>query len=501
MITKRISRWVDSRVHAAKFVRKALNHVFPDHWSFMLGEIALYSFMILVATGIYLVFFFHASSQKVIYHGSYQPLVGEKVSVAYQSVLHISMDVRAGLLIRQMHHWAALIFLWAILAHLARIYFTGAYRKPREMNWLIGLTLLVLALVNGFMGYSMLDDLLSGTGLRIGYGILLSVPVLGPWLTFLFMGGVIPNPEMIPRIYAMHIFVVPALIAALLALHLGMIWRQLHTNYPGPKRTDTTIVGSRLWPSYTAKSVGLLLLVTSVVAALGGLVQIDPVWLYGPYEPGAVMAGAQPDWYLGWVEGAMRLFPGINLRLGHWLVPELFFPAILLPSAVFVLLYMVPFIERFITGDKEEHNVLLLPYEQPVRTALGVGLVVFMFVLLTAGGDDIIAVATGWSVVELRTILRFAVLLVPPMAAVLAYLICIRMQSRKAAQTAALEIQAPPTQEEDPACVADTELLLPSRASGFLEESNVLMSSEASPESPADVGRPRALARQSLETE
>ncbi len=433
MITRRVSRWVDSRLHAAKFVRGALNHVFPDHWSFLLGEIALYSFVILVITGTYLALFFHASSTKLIYHGSYRALDGQKISAAYNSALHISLDVPAGLLVRQMHHWAALIFLWAILAHLARIFLTGAYRKPREMNWIIGLTLLLLALVNGFFGYSMMDDLLSGTGLRIGYGILLSVPVMGPWLTFLFMGGTIPNPEAIPRMYALHIFLVPALIAGLLALHLGMIWRQLHTNYPGPKRTNHTIVGSRLWPSYTAKSVGLLLLVFAVIAALGGFFQIDPVWIYGPYAPSAIMAGAQPDWYLGWIEGAMRLFPGVNLHLGHWLVPELFFPAVLMPSLVFGGLYLYPFVEKLFSRDEGDQNVLRLPYEQPFHTSVGAGLFMFMLVLLVGGGDDIIAVAIGMSVVELRTILRILVLAAPPVAAALTYLICVRIRKRKAA--------------------------------------------------------------------
>lgn len=433
MITRGISRWVDSRVHAAKFVKSALNHVFPDHWSFMLGEIALYSFMILVVTGTYLAMFFHASSQKVVYHGSYHALDGEKVSVAYRSLLHISFDVPGGLLVRQMHHWASLIFVCAILAHLARIYFTAAYRKPREINWLIGLTLLVLALVNGFFGYSMLDDLLSGTGLRVGYSILLSVPIAGPWLTYLFMGGTIPNPAAIPRMYALHIFLVPALIAGLLVLHLGMIWRQLHTNFPGPRRTNRTIVGSRLWPSYTAKSVGLLFLVFAIVAALGGFAQIDPVWIYGPYDPSAIMAGAQPDWYLGWIEGAMRLFPAINLHLGHWLVPEVFFPAVLMPSLVFGALYLFPFVEKLYSSDVGDQNVLRLPYEQPINTALGVGVLIFMLILLVGGGDDIIAVATGRSVVELRNILRVLILLVPPTAAVLAYLICARMMRSRAA--------------------------------------------------------------------
>lgn len=458
VIARKVSLAVDSRLRAAKFVRSALNHVFPDHWSFMLGEIALYSFMILVVTGTYLALFFHASSEKVIYHGSYHVLDGQKISVAYRSVLHISFDVPAGLLVRQMHHWAALIFLWSILAHMARIFLTAAYRKPRELNWMIGLTLLVLALVNGFLGYSMLDDLLSGSGLRIGYAILLSVPVIGPWLTFLFMGGTIPNSAILPRMFALHIFLVPAMIAALLGLHLFMIWRQLHTNYPGPKRTNQTIVGSRLWPAYTAKSIGLLSVVFGVVAALGGLAQIDPVWIYGPYDPAGAMAGAQPDWYLGWVEGAIRLFPGINLRIGHWLIPELFFPAVLMPSMLFAGLYSWPFVEKLFSTDKGDQNVLRLPYQQPFLTAGGVGLFVFLLILLIAGGDDFLALALGGSVVKVRTILRILVLLVPPCAAALTWLICARLQSRKAAEAAtastansadgAIEITGADTEEE-----------------------------------------------------
>jgi ubiquinol-cytochrome c reductase cytochrome b subunit len=442
-IARKASQAIDSRLKAAKFVRSALNHIFPDHWSFMLGEVALYSFMVLLVTGTYLALFFHASSEKVVYHGSYHPLDGQKISVAYRSVLHISFDVPAGLLVRQMHHWAALIFLWAILAHMARIFLTAAYRKPREMNWMIGLTLLVLALVNGFLGYSMLDDLLSGTGLRIGYAILLSIPVLGPWLTFLFMGGTIPNSAILPRMFALHIFLVPAMIAALLGLHLFMIWRQLHTNYPGPMRTNRTIVGSRIWPSYAAKSIGLLLLVFGVIAALGGLVQIDPVWIYGPYDPTGVMAGAQPDWYLGWVEGAMRLFPGVNLRLGHWLIPELFFPAMLMPSLLFLGLYSWPSVEKLFSRDKGDQNVLRLPYQQPLLTASGTGLFTFMLVLLIAGGDDFLALATAGSVIEIRTILRILALAAPPCVAALTYVICVQRKKRKTAPAAKTDEERP----------------------------------------------------------
>jgi len=430
---KWLGDWVDSRLHLAKFVRRALNHVFPDHWSFMLGEVALYSFVILVITGTYLAMFFKASADKVVYHGAYHALDGVRMSEAYRSVLDISVSVPAGLLVRQMHHWASLIFLGAIAAHAARIFFTAAYRRPREINWMIGLTLLVLALVNGFLGYSILDDLLSGTGLRIGYAILLSVPVIGPWMTFLFLGGNIPDATTIPRLYSLHIYLVPALIAALLALHLGIIWRQLHTNYPGPRRTDETIVGSRLYPSYAAKSIGLFFLVFALIAMLGGLAQIDPIWIYGPYNPAAVIPGAQPDWYLGWVEGAMRLFPGVNLRLGPWLVPGVFFSGALMPLLVFVALYAYPFVEKLFSLDDKPHNVLRLPYQQPFNTALGCSVLMFLLVLLVAGGDDVIAVATGTSVIAIRTLLRVLVFIAPAVTAALVYVLCAEARRRHSA--------------------------------------------------------------------
>jgi ubiquinol-cytochrome c reductase cytochrome b subunit len=210
-----------------------------------------------------------------------------------------------------------------------------------------------------------------------------------------------------------------------------MIWRQLHTNYPRPKRTNHIIVGSRLWPSYTAKSLGLLLLVFGVIAGLGGLFQIDPVWTYGPYDPASIMAGAQPDWYLGWVEGAIRLFPGVNLHIGHWLIPELFFPAVLMPSLLFLGLYSWPFVEKLFSRDQGDQNVLRMPYEQPILTACGVALFTFLLVLLVAGGDDFLALATGGSVVRIRTILRILVLALPPCAAALTYAVCARIRSRQ----------------------------------------------------------------------
>lgn len=434
-LARSFGRWLDQRTHLAKFTRRMLNHVFPDHWSFMLGEIALYSFVILVITGTFLAMFFDNSGQQVIYHGSYHALNGLKMSAAFESVLHISFDVPAGLLIRQMHHWAALIFIGAITAHAIRLYFTAAYRRPRELNWMIGVTLLLLAISNGYFGYSLPGDLLSGAGMRIGYAILMSIPVVGQWMAYLLFGGNVPAAATIPRFYGLHIFLIPALISVFLVVHVGLIWRQMHTNYQGPRRTDKTIVGSRLWPMYAMKSLGLFLFVFAIIAMLGGLVQIDPVWVYGPYDPIAILPGAQPDWYLGWIEGAMRLFPPLNLRPGGFLIPDVFFPALLLPTLVFAVLYLYPFFDKVISHDigGPNHNVLRHPFEQPFNTAVGFAALMFLLVLFFAGGDDVIAASAGASVIVIREILRILALATPPLTFILVYILCKRKQRRRAA--------------------------------------------------------------------
>src|SRR3954470_15835689 len=214
--TQRVMRVADVRLGSGKFLRSQFNKNFPDHWSFMLGEIALYSFLILVLTGTFLAFFFHASQHEVIYDGSYVPLEGVKMSEAYESVIRITFDVRAGLLIRQIHHWAALIFLGAIVVHMCRIFFTGAYRKPREMNWILGITLLMLAILEGFAGYSLPDDLMSGTGLRIAYSIVESIPVVGTYVAYFLFGGDYPGQDFIPRLFIIHVLLVPGLLLALI---------------------------------------------------------------------------------------------------------------------------------------------------------------------------------------------------------------------------------------------------------------------------------------------
>ena len=202
MIERGVS-YLDERSGTAPLVRRLLRYVFPDHWSFLLGESALYAFVVLVGTGIYLTLFFEPSTAHVVYQGEYAPLRGHEMTKAFQSTLDLSFQTKAGLLLRQTHHWAANVFVAAIVLHLLRILFTGASRKPRDVNVWVGTTLLALAVFEGYAGYSLPNDLLSGMGLAIGYAVLLSVPVVGAWLAVLVWGGQFPGKEVFePRRHA-----------------------------------------------------------------------------------------------------------------------------------------------------------------------------------------------------------------------------------------------------------------------------------------------------------
>ncbi|HEX2064264.1 MAG TPA: ubiquinol-cytochrome c reductase cytochrome b subunit [Acidimicrobiales bacterium] len=413
-MVERLARWIDNRLGASAFTRQALNKVFPDHWSFMFGEIALYSLVVLIVTGVFLTFFFDPSVSETVYEGKYEPLRGVRMSDAYRSALELSFDVRAGLLMRQAHHWAAIVFIASIVVHLIRVFFTGAFRRPREINWIVGVTLLVLAIFNGFTGYSLPDDLLSGTGLRITYALALSVPFLGTWLAFLIFGGEFPAEQIIPRLFVTHIMIVPALLIGLIAVHLAIIWRQKHTDFDGPGRRESNVVGSRLWPTYAVKSLALFFAVAAVLFAMGGLVQINPVWLYGPFRIADVPSPAQPDWWLGWVEGALRIFPPWEIRAFGYEIPNPFYPGILLPTVTFVLLYAWPFLEARLTGDRGPHHLLDRARDHPVRTALGVTTLTYYVVLQLAASNDLIAKWFYVSVAAITWIFRVLVLVVPP---------------------------------------------------------------------------------------
>src|SRR5919198_113127 len=427
---RRIFKWFDERLGAASFARRSLNKVFPDHWSFMLGEIALYCFIILVVTGVFLTFFYVPDQKEVVYNGHYAPLAGQEVSRAYGSVLRLSFDVRSGLVFRQIHHWAALIMVGAVAAHASRVFFTGAFRKPRDINWMLGVILLLLTIAIGFAGYSLPDDLLSGTGIRIAYSIVLAIPFMGTWLAFLLFGGEYPAPDILNRLYVLHIMILPALIAAVLAAHLAIVWRQKHTHFPGgkPVRTESNIQGERLWPRYAFKSVGLFLVIGAVLALLGGLAQINPIWLYGPYDPTTVSGGSQPDWYVGFLEGTLRLFPNWEIRAFGHEIANPFFPAALFPALVFLVMYAWPFIERRITKDYEEHNLLNFPRDLAWRTAFGVAAITFMTILTVAGGNDVIASFFGISVESMTNVLRVVIIVLPLVAYAVTYYLANELQ-------------------------------------------------------------------------
>jgi ubiquinol-cytochrome c reductase cytochrome b subunit len=423
-VVGRLERWFDERLGIAHFARTALDKIFPDHWSFMLGEVALYCFVVLVVTGVYLTFFFNPSAHEVVYHGNYGPLNGVHMSEAYRSTIRLSFDVRAGLVFRQIHHWAALLFVASIVTHLCRIFFTGAFRRPRELNWIVGVSLLLLAIANGFTGYSLPDDLLSGTGLRIAYSIVLGVPLLGTWLAFLFFGGEFPANALEPRLFVLHVMLVPALIIVLLSIHLAVLWRQKHTQFRGPGRTERNVVGSHLWPTYAARSLGLFAAVFAVLCGLGGLAQINPVWLYGPFKAAAVSTAAQPDWYVGWLEGALRLFPAWRVHIFGYTISEVLWPGIVLPGITFGLLYMWPFLEARFTHDYLEHHLLDAPRDRPVRSAIGVGVLTFYIVLVVAGAQDIIAQKLGVGIPAVTNTLRVLLFVLPLLTALFMWKTC-----------------------------------------------------------------------------
>jgi ubiquinol-cytochrome c reductase cytochrome b subunit len=420
---------VDDRLIVAGPLRRTLNKVFPDHWSFLLGEIALYAFVILLLSGTYLTFFYDASLREVVYEGTYAPLRGLEMSAAYDSALNLSFDVRGGLFMRQVHHWAALLFVAAIVVHLLRIFFTGAFRRPRETNWLIGVGLLLLALGEGFTGYSLPDDLLSGTGLRIASAIILSIPVVGTWVHWAVFNGDYVGEYIIGRFYIAHVLIIPAILLALIAVHLLILVKQKHTQFPGPGRTEHNVVGNRLFPAFAAKAGGLFFIVFGVVAALGGLVQINPVWLWGPYNPAQVSAASQPDWYIMFLDGSTRLFPAWDINLpGDYTIPALFWPTVVIAGLIFTVLALYPMIERKLTRDTASHHLLQRPRDVPVRTSLGVMALTFYIVLMLSGANDVIAERFDISLNAMTWAGRIGVLILPPIAYVLTYRICLGLQ-------------------------------------------------------------------------
>ncbi|QKV95416.1 cytochrome bc complex cytochrome b subunit [Streptomyces sp. NA02950] len=427
---ERVADWADSRLGIYSLAKANMRKIFPDHWSFMLGEVALYSFIVIILTGVYLTLFFHPSMGEVVYHGPYEPMQGVRMSEAFASTLDISFEVRGGLLIRQIHHWAALIFLAAMFVHMMRVFFTGAFRKPREINWLFGFLLFFLGMLTGFTGYSLPDDLLSGTGLRFIEGVFLSVPVVGTYITMFVYGGEFPGTDLIARLYPVHVLLLPGIMLGLLVAHLILVFYHKHTQYPGPGKTNKNVVGMPLLPVYMAKAGGFFFLVFAVIAVLSAVATINPIWTIGPYRPDQVSTGAQPDWYMGFAEGLVRVMPGWEINAwGHTLVLGVFIPIVLFP-VVLVAMGVYPFIESWVTGDKREHHILDRPRNAPTRTAFGVAWLTAYFVMLVGGGNDLWATHFHLSINSITWFVRIGFFVGPVVAFIVTRRICLGLQRR-----------------------------------------------------------------------
>ncbi|WP_017590372.1 cytochrome bc1 complex cytochrome b subunit [Nocardiopsis ganjiahuensis] len=427
-----VGNFIDDRFHLAKTGEKNLRKVFPNHWSFMLGEIALYSFIILLVTGVFLTLWFKPSMVEVVYDGSYERLQGVPMSEAFASTLYIDFDVRGGFLVRQIHHWAALIFLASLVVHMLRNFFTGAFRKPRELNWIIGVLIFALAIVEGLFGYSLPDDLPSGMGVRILQGVMLSIPLVGSYISMFLFGGEFPGEDIITRLYMLHVLLIPAILLALIVAHVFIVWIQKHTQYPGQGRSEKAVVGTPMFPGFAVKAGGFFFFTFAVIAGLSAFVQINPIHLFGPFTPTSITSGLQPDWYMGFLEGSLRLFPNtLDFQIfGYPILTSVLVPGLGAMGLLFGALGAWPFIEQWITGDKAAKNMADRPRNAPVRTALGVAGITVYGVLWLAGSNDVLSETFSISLYLTTYIFRVLVFVGPVVAFIVTKRICLGLQRR-----------------------------------------------------------------------
>ena len=425
------ANYVDERTSISGLVKEVGRKIFPDHWSFMLGEVALYSFIVILMSGTFLTFFFQASMTPVHYEGSWAPLKGIEMSAAMASTMDISFDIRGGLLVRQIHHWAALLFVASIGLHMLRVFFTGAFRKPREINWVIGFVLFILAMAEGFTGYSLPDDLLSGNGLRIIDGMVKGIPVIGTWISYLLFGGEFPGVDIVGRLYVLHILILPAILVAALGVHMLLLIINKHTQFAGPGRTNDNVVGHPIMPVFAAKAGGFLFIVFGIIVLIASLFQINPIWVYGPYDPSPVSAGTQPDWYIGFADGMLRLIPPhLESVIGGFTVTWYILIPLVVLGLFIVTVAIYPFIEAWVTGDKREHHIADRPRNAPTRTAIGAAGVTFYAVMWAAASSDLIATHFKVTMEGVIHVLQALLILGPIIAYFVTKRICLALQKK-----------------------------------------------------------------------
>lgn len=404
--------------------------VFPDHWSLLFGQIAFYSFVMIMLSGVVLTVYYEPSLGHVVYDGPYAPLHGVEMSRALDSTMAITFEVRGGLLIRQIHHWATLIMVASITLHLLRLFFTAGFRRPRRLNWLVVVGLLIVTLAACLTGTSLPDDMASGTSLAVLDGVLQATPLVGSRLSDLLFGGQFPG-DVISWFYPLHVVVLPAVLVVLFVFGAVLALRHKPAQPAGPGRTEDNVVGR---PATVAavKSVGLLCFVAGVTILMAATATINPVWLYGPSDPANTSAGVGPAWYLAFLDGSLRLAPGWEFV--WW--GKTFSLAILVPVTVctlfLVLVAVYPFIEERLTGDRRHHHLLERPRNNPIRTGIGVAGITFYGTLWAAAGADTIAVQFHLSVNALLHVFQVLVILGPPAALVITRNICNGLQERDA---------------------------------------------------------------------
>lgn len=403
----------------------------PHAWPVLFGAASVACLVVLIVSGVFLTIFYTPSSALVRYHGPYPLLRGVEMSEAFGSTMRISFEVPGGLLIRQAHHWAALLLPAVLLVRLLGAFFTGEFRRPRRGQWLALFGVFIAALLGGWSGYALPDDLLAGTGLRIFSGVVLGIPVVGTSLSMLIFGGEFPG-EVLAHLYPVHVIVAPAALVLLFAVRLRLGFRGRPPQFLAPGRTEDNVVGLPLWPTMAARWVGMFMITIGVITVSGGLVEISPVWRQGPSSTGAAGAGSQPDWYTAFLDGALRLVPpGWEFSLfGHTWTLAVIVPLIVV-SVFFVIIVAYPYLEQWIIGDKAAHHLLDRPRDTPVRTGWGVAGLVFYSTLWAAGSADLIATEFRTSFNLVIHALQVVVILGPPVGFLIARSACRTLQSRE----------------------------------------------------------------------
>jgi ubiquinol-cytochrome c reductase cytochrome b subunit len=405
---------LDSRLGLRKPVRETARKVFPSHWSFLLGEVALIAFAILVLTGIFLTMFYRASTQPVVYTGSSTLFAGRELPAAYESIVRLSHDVPGGLLMRRIHRGASHLFIGAIVLHFLRILLTGAFRRPREVNYHLGILLLLGAVLSGYTGHNLPFDVLAGTSLRVAYSFLLSIPWVGEQVALWVFGGEFPTGDLIPRMFAVHVFIMPALLVTGIAAHMVLLVRQKHTQNPEPGVDGNRIVyGEPLWPTQFQTTATLTLFVGGMLVVAALLVPWSDVDLHGPYRVARATNASQPDWFLFWVEGALRLYPALEIDIPGTSISGPFVAGILLPVALIVVMFAYPFLERRFHPSPGMYHVLQHPLDVPGRAGIVAGVGTLLVLLTLAAGHDVIARLTQTPIETVTVTLRVAVLTVP----------------------------------------------------------------------------------------